>query len=186
MRHGYLRISTPDQTTARQEDGLRAICDRLHIEQPCSAVAKRRPVFERVLRQLKAGDVLVVWALDRAFRSTLDALTIFEALYKRGIALEVVNLGIDLTTPIGRVYFTMTAALDEAERRRLSQRTKEGMAAARRRGVRLGRPYKLPPSRYGEVVRAVGDHGGHIPSVAAAFGVSPDTIRRALNKAVAA
>lgn len=73
-RVGYLRVSTEEQKPDRQIDGLTPYCDILYIEK-LSAVAKKRPVFEQILNSLKQGDTLVVWDLDRAFRSTLDALT---------------------------------------------------------------------------------------------------------------
>lgn len=180
MRHGYLRISTIDQTTARQEDGLRDLCDRLHVESPRSAVARSRPVFERLIARLQHGDVLVVWSLDRAFRSALDALTTIEKLYERGIGLEVVNLGIDLNSPVGRVFFTITAALDELERARLSERTSEGMAAARRRGVRLGRPPKLCADQKHRIITDVNAGRMTVVQAAKAYGVSDATIRRVL------
>ena len=70
---GYLRVSTEDQKPDRQIDGLKNLCDEIHIEK-ISATAKKRPVFEKVIKKLNAGDSLVVWALDRAFRSTLECL----------------------------------------------------------------------------------------------------------------
>lgn len=74
MKLGYLRVSTVAQKPDRQIDALKPICDRLYIEKT-SATAKNRPVFDLVKKALKQGDTLVVWDLDRAFRSTIDALT---------------------------------------------------------------------------------------------------------------
>ncbi|MEP2987310.1 MAG: recombinase family protein, partial [Roseibium sp.] len=76
---GYLRVSKHEQSPDRQIDGLRGLCDELHIER-LSAVSAKRPVFEALVAQLKSGDALVVWDLDRAFRSTIDAITTAEKL----------------------------------------------------------------------------------------------------------
>lgn len=84
MRIGYLRVSTEDQNIARQADALRPICDELHVE-TLSAVAKSRPIFEKVVAGLTAGDTLVVWDLDRAFRNTKDALIHADHLKERGV-----------------------------------------------------------------------------------------------------
>ena len=75
----YIRVSTAEQRHDRQVRGLRGLCDELHIE-TLSACSGKRPVYEKVLKRLKSGDVLVVWDLDRAFRSVVDALTEAEKL----------------------------------------------------------------------------------------------------------
>lgn len=133
-KFGYVRVSTKDQNPDRQIDALRPLCDRLFIER-CSA-AKHRPVFDKLLKLLKSGDTLVVWDLDRAFRSTIDALTHAEDLRNRDIAFQVVTLGFDTNTEDGRLFYTIVAAFAEHERRRLSRRTKEGLEVARRKGKR--------------------------------------------------
>ena len=73
MKIGYLRVSTKTQRPDRQINGLKDLCDQLYIE-TLSAVADKRPVFDKVLSTLKRGDTLFVWDLDRAFRSTEDAI----------------------------------------------------------------------------------------------------------------
>lgn len=138
----YLRISTTEQRPDRQIEGLRAVADELHIE-VASGATLRRPVYRAVVDGLSAGDVLVVWDLDRAYRSVVDALSEIEKLKARGIVLHIVNLDIDLSTAAGMFVYTIMGALAEFERRTLSQRTREGLAAARARGARLGRPRKL-------------------------------------------
>jgi len=141
MKIGYLRVSTEDQSHQRQFDSLEAVCDELHTE-TLSAINKKRPVFERVINKLQAGDTLVVHDLDRAFRSALDALKQAEQLRKRGVEFQILSLNVDTGTPAGQLVFTVMAAFAQYERQCLSQRTKEGMAAARRRGKHIGRPKK--------------------------------------------
>ena len=141
MKIGYLRVSTEDQNHQRQIDSLKTVCDELYTE-TLSAVNKKRPVFERVIKKLKAGDTLVVHDLDRAFRSTLDALRQAEQLRERGVEFQILSLNVDTGTPAGELVFTVMAAFAQYERQCLIQRTKEGMAAARRRGKHIGRPRK--------------------------------------------
>ena len=96
-----------------------------------------------MLEGLTSGDTLVVWSLDRAFRSARDALNTEAALKDRGISLHIVSLGVDTSTADGKLAFTTIAAVTEHERNRLSERTKRGLAAARRKGVRLGQKPKM-------------------------------------------
>src|SRR5690554_1417064 len=81
-RIAYLRVSTAEQRPDRQIEGLKDLADELHIE-TLSAVARRRPVYEHVTARLQAGDMLVIWALDRAYRSAKDALNEIDALRER-------------------------------------------------------------------------------------------------------
>lgn len=137
---GYARISTIDQNPNLQIDALKSFgCDRIYRD-AVSAVGKKRPGFERALKRLKSGDSLVIWKLDRAFRSTIDALVTLDNLNQRGIQLVVSTLGIVSDTPEGRYFFRGIASAAEFERDLISARTKEGMAAAKRRGVHVGRP----------------------------------------------
>jgi len=141
MKIGYLRVSTEDQNHQRQIDSLKTVCDALYTE-TLSATSKKRPVFEKVLRKLKLGDTLVVHDLDRAFRSTIDALSHAERLRERGVEFQILSLNVDTSTPAGQLVYTVMAAFAQYERQCLSQRTKEGMAAAKRRGKHVGRPWK--------------------------------------------
>ncbi|MCI4665903.1 MAG: recombinase family protein [Neomegalonema sp.] len=138
VKIGYLRVSTEEQDTARQEDGLAALCDELHVER-LSAVAKKRPVFDSVVAKLGEGGSLIVWDLDRAFRSPVDIPTCVADLNARGVKFQIVTLGIDTATEAGERVATMMAAVAQFERRIISRRTKEGMAARMRRGGHLGR-----------------------------------------------
>lgn len=144
-----MRVSTEEQRPDRQIDGLRAECDEFHVE-TLSAVSKRRPVYQAIIESLRPGDMLVVWDLDRAYRSARDALNEFNALDQRGVLFRVVNFPIDARTAEGYYCFTVMSANNELERRILSRRTKEGLAAARARGKVLGRPPKLSDGQIAE------------------------------------
>lgn len=177
---GYLRVSTVEQNPDRQVDGLKDICDELHVE-TLSAVSRRRPVYEAVTAALVPGDIFVIWDLDRAYRSAKDALSELDALQQRGIHFHIAKLAIDTTTPTGRFLYTIMGGLAEFERLTLSQRTREGLLAARRRGARLGRPPKLD-ARQLSAARDRLRHGETVTALARAFGVAPWTMTRALRR----
>lgn len=177
---GYLRVSTAEQSADRQIDGLKDLCDELHVE-AVSAVGRKRPVYEKVVKKLRAGDVLVIWDLDRAYRSAKDALSELDALTQRGVHFHIARLAIDTTTPTGRFLYTVMGGLAEFERLTLSQRTKEGLLAARRRGKRLGRPRKLDAMQ----VKAARERllrGESVGCVARSLGVTPWTVTRSLRR----
>lgn len=140
---GYIRTSTDKQAADRQIMLLRDMCDQVYIEDGISATRKKRPVYEQVMQDLKAGDVFVVSSLDRAFRSSLDALKELERLQQRDVQFLSLSQQFDTTTPDGKFLYTLAAALATWEREILSQRTKEGLEAARRKGKKLGRPPKI-------------------------------------------
>ncbi len=180
-RIGYIRVSTRAQTTDRQTKALEAECDALHIEH-VSAVADERPVFEAVLTDLKPGDTFVVLDLDRAFRSTIDAMLTADALHQRSVKMRVLSLPIDTTTAEGELFYTMVAAFAGFERRIISRRTKEGLEAARRRGKRLGRPPKLTLPQIKTAYRDLALGHATCREIAKSLGVSRLTLQRGFHR----
>ncbi|RDJ21068.1 recombinase family protein [Bosea caraganae] len=180
-RYGYLRVSTSDQSHDRQTDGLLALCDELHVE-TVSAVNRDRPVYKALRRRLKAGDTLVVWSLDRAFRSIVDAVLEAERLLKEGVAFHIVNLHVDTATPEGMLVYQLVGAVAEYERKVLIKRTREGLASARRRGVRLGRPPKLTMEQLADARQRLTDPLVTVKSVATDLDVKPWSLTRALRR----
>lgn len=178
---GYLRVSTQEQSPDRQIDGLEALCDALYIER-VSAVSPKRPVFDEVVTALQPGDALVVWDLDRAFRSVVDAILEVEKLRARGIAMQIVNLQVDTDTPAGMLLYTVLSAFAEFERRMLSQRTKEGLAAAQKRGQRLGRPRKITDDQLEQARRCIGRGERRVADLAKDLGIAPWSLTRALKR----
>lgn len=178
---GYLRISTYEQKPDRQIDGLKENCDELHIE-TLSAVSAKRPKFDEVIESLNEGDALVVWDLDRAFRSTIDANLTAARLKERGIHFEILTLAIDTATPSGELVYTIMAATAQFERQNLIKRTKEGLEAARRRGVRLGRPPKLSAKQVADANHHISNNLASPLEMAKRFKVSIWTLERALAK----
>lgn len=178
---GYLRVSTGDQSPDRQIDGLKGLCDEYFIE-TLSAVSRKRPVYESIIRSLTRGDMLVIWDLDRAFRSAKDALNELDALHKRGVGFIIASLNIDTTTPEGYFVYTIMSGLAEFERRMLSRRTKQGLEAARKRGVRLGRPPKLTDVQLFDAHCRIASGAAKPAQIAAEHGVAPWSVTRAINR----
>jgi DNA invertase Pin-like site-specific DNA recombinase len=162
-------------------DGLQSRCDRLFVE-TLSAVRPQRPIYDSVVQSLRPGDTLVVWDLDRAFRSVIDAITQAERLRAKGVQFEIANLQVDTATPAGMLVYTVMSACAEFERRMLIQRTKEGLEAARRRGKRLGRPPKLTASQLSDARHRLSMTEDTIAQMAKDFGVAPWTLTRALQR----
>lgn len=180
-RIGYLRVSTEEQRPDRQIEGLKALCDELHVE-TLSAVSKHRPIYEDVKARLETGDVLVVWDLDRAYRSAAEALAEISIFNKRGIGFRIANFGFDTSTAEGYLLLTILSGMSEFERRMLSRRTKEGLAAARLRGTILGRPRKLTASQIDNARRRLQSRESTITAMAREYNVGRKTLSRALNQ----
>jgi len=182
MRIGYARVSTEEQNLRMQLDALRSAgCDRIFRDEGISAVARTRPGLNRALRRLKPGDVLVVWKLDRLGRSLTHLIDVIGELRDDGIGFQSLQEQIDTTSAGGRFYFHMLAALAEFERELIVERTKAGMAAAKRQGVRIGRPPKLTPAQV-ERARERIAKGETAASIAAELRVNPTTLSRALKR----
>lgn len=181
MRIGYARVSTEEQNLALQLDALNAAgCDRVYCDDGVSAVARERPEFEAAIAALKAGDTLVIWKMDRAFRSLLDALRVLEELERRGIDFHSLTDDIDTGTAMGRFVYQIRNAFAELERALIAERTRAGMAAARRRGVRLGRPPKLSKAQIEKARADIAAHRATVAGLARSYRVSERTIMRAL------
>jgi DNA invertase Pin-like site-specific DNA recombinase len=137
---GYARVSTTDQQPHLQVDALqRAGCYRVFTE-TASGARTDRPTLEQLLDQLRPGDTLVVWKLDRLGRSLRHLVDTVTGLADRGIGFRSLQEAIDTTTPGGKLVFHVFAALAEFERDLIRERTNAGLTAARARGRHGGRP----------------------------------------------
>lgn len=174
---GYARVSTNDQNLDAQTDTLKAAgCDRIYSEK-ITGGRRDRPELDRILDQLRAGDVVTVTKYDRLARSLRDLLEIIEAIEKQGAGFRSLAEDIDTTTPAGRLVFHVFASVAQFERERISERTLEGLEAARRRGRVGGRPKALSKAQRDEV-RSMLDDGRGVSEIAQLFHVSNSTIRR--------
>lgn len=177
---GYARVSTRDQHAEAQQDALEgAGCDKVFVEH-ASGILARRPVLDEALAYLREGDTLVVTKLDRLGRSVANLKQVVDDIQDRGVGLKALSQGIDTTTPGGRLFFHMLAAIAEFEHDLIVERTKDGLAAARARGRRGGPKFKMTPTMITQA-RAMYDSKQHtVQQIADTFRVSRPTIYRAL------
>lgn len=145
---GYTRVSTGGQDPRLQEDALRAagVEDRDIFRDVISGrrAAQQRPGMTRLLEYVTAGDVVVVWRIDRLGRSLRDLLDTVVLLRDQGVEIRSLSDGIDSTTVLGRMQINLLTTLAEYERELNAERVKAGIAAAKARGTRFGRPPNDP------------------------------------------
>ena len=140
MKIGYARVSTFEQDLNLQLDALKQDgCDRIFCDQGESGAKDSRPEWDKCLEHLRAGDVLVIWKLDRASRSTKHLIELAEKLEKKGVELRSLKEQIDTSSAMGKFFFRMTASIAELERDIIRERTLAGLAAAKARGRKGGR-----------------------------------------------
>ena len=143
----YARVSTEDQKLDAQIEALSDVgAERLFSETISGATAKR-PELQRMLDQLRDGDVMVVTKYDRLARSLRDVLDIVEGIKERVAGFRSLAEDIDTTTPAGELIFHVFASIAHFERRRIAERTSEDVAVARKQGRIIGRPLPLPYCR---------------------------------------
>lgn len=140
---GYARVSTSSQNLTNQTERLTEHgCEKLFSEH-ISGAKSARAQLKAALDYVREGDALVVTKLDRLARSAVDLGKIAALLEKKGVDLVVLDQKIDTSSPTGRLMFTMIGAFAEFERDLISERCREGVAKARAKGVKFGRPSKL-------------------------------------------
>ena len=145
MRIGYARVSTKEQSFNLQVDALeKAGCEKVYTEAASGARAER-PVLDELLRNLRPGDVLVIWKLDRLGRSLKHLVELVGILMDKSVGLQSLSDPVDTTTPHGRLTFNLFASLAEFERDVIRERTQAGLTAARARGRKGGRPKGISP-----------------------------------------
>jgi DNA invertase Pin-like site-specific DNA recombinase len=177
---GYARVSTGDQHPDLQVDALTAAgCYRVFVDR-ASGARTDRPQLAAVLDQLRPGDTLVVWKLDRLGRSLRHLVDTITELADQGVGFRSLQEAIDTTTPGGKLVFHVFAALAEFERDLVRERTSAGLAAARARGRVGGRPSVMTPAKLA-AARQLYASGAHtVTAIAATLGVSRASIYRHL------
>jgi DNA invertase Pin-like site-specific DNA recombinase len=179
MKIGYCRVSTKEQNPDLQLRALKkAGCKTIYTDKESGALRKRT-YLDRCLKELKAGDVLVVWKLDRLGRSLRDLIALLDGLKARGVAFRSLTEAIDTGTPTGRAMWQMVGILAELERSLLQERTKAGRAAAQARGIKMGRKPLLSASQV-DHARKLREQGESPAQVAQLLKVSRRTVERAL------
>ena len=178
MKYGYARVSTDDQNPALQLTALqKAGCKTVFKDDASSGATTQRPALLRCLKKLEHGDTLIVWKLDRLGRSLRDLITMLDDLKKRGVKFRSLTEAIDTETPTGRAMWQMIGVLAELERSLISERTRAGVRAAQRRGVKFGRKPKLTPQQINHARKLI-DDGQRREDVAALMNVDRTTLYR--------
>lgn len=143
MLIGYARVSTSNQNLDLQIDALqKAGCEKIFQDQMSGSLINR-PALDLLLKEIRKGDVLVIWKLDRLGRSFKDLINLVNSLLDKEIGLKSLNDPIDTTTPQGRLILNIFGSLAEFERELIKERTIAGLEAARARGKKGGRPRGL-------------------------------------------
>jgi DNA invertase Pin-like site-specific DNA recombinase len=183
MLIGYMRVSSDNdrQTTDLQRDALlHAGVDARHLfEDKASGARNDRPGLAQALEYVRAGDCLVVWKLDRLGRSLSHLLHIVTELQARGVAFRSLTEQMDTTTPHGELLFHVFGALAQYERALTKERIMAGLAAAKKRGKRGGRPHAIRDETL-EAIREAMKNGTSKAAVCRTFGVKRSTLYDAL------
>ena len=177
MKIGYARVSTLDQHLDLQLRALKnAGCTKIWREK-VSGLSRQRPELQRLLDQLRTGD-MVVWKLDRIARSTRHLLEIMDTIRETGARFRSLSEPwADTTTNAGKMMMTIFSGIAEFERELIQERTTAGRIAAQKRGVRFGRPRKLNADQE-KLARRLVSEGKGVPEIAHTFHVHPSTIYR--------
>ena len=178
MKIGYARVSTEEQNLDRQLDSLKEVgCEKI-FQEKITGTKKERPELDKLMEQLRGGDLIIISDLTRLSRSVKDLFSLVDQIEKKGANIKSLKESwMDTSTPQGKLMFTIFAGISQFERDLISQRTLEGLAAARARGRKGGRPKKdekaitLALKMYQEKMYSISE-------ITKATGVSKTTIYR--------
>ena len=176
MLIGYARVSTFDQNTDLQKDALEKVgCEKIFTD-IVSGTVPLRPGLTKVKEQLRKGDILVVWRLDRLGRSLKDLIEWMNYLDTEGVALKSVQESIDTSTATGKLVFHVFGALAEFERNLIQERTQAGLSAARARGRLGGRPKSLNEDKKQVVIDLYNERKLTVKKICEMMGISKPTL----------
>jgi DNA invertase Pin-like site-specific DNA recombinase len=177
---GYARVSTDDQNAELQVDALKKSgCLKVFTDKASGSLANR-PELDRMLDQLRPGDVVVVWRLDRLGRSLKNLIALVEELAEKGVGFRSLTESINTTTANGKLFFSVMGALAEFERDLVRERTLAGLAAARARGRVGGRPPVMTADKVMVARKMYASREHTVEAIAKTLGVSRKTIYRHL------
>ena len=182
MKVAYIRVSTEEQNTARQEEAMRALgVERVYIEK-ISGKNTDRPQLKAMLDFIREGDTVIVESYSRLARSTADLLNIIGELDNKGVSFVSLKENIDTTTPQGKLMMTIFAGISQFERECILQRQKEGIAIAKAEGKYKGRTPAPIPENWHEVYELW--KNGEITAVEAQkrMGLKPNTFYRLVSR----
>ncbi len=176
---GYSRVSTADQSHASQELALRAAGVEQVFLDTYTGAASSRPELDKLRLTIRPGDTVVVSRLDRLGRSARDLLNLASEFEEKGVNLVVVEQNINTSTAEGKLFFNIVSAMAEFERSLISSRTKDGLAAARARGMKGGRKAVMNSAKT-LTAQSMYRDGRHVAEIASVLGASRPTVYKAL------
>jgi len=180
MNVGYARVSTSSQNLENQLDQLKdAGCVKIFSEKKSGKNKADRKEFKIMMDFIREGDVLYITKLDRLARSVIDLHNIAKNLEDKDVDLKVIHQNIDTTTPAGRLLFTMLGAIAEFERDLINERVKEGIEAAKKKGVQFGRRAILTYKEKSVIYKQY-EKGKSVAWLSKIFHVARNTIYRSL------
>jgi len=184
MLLGYARVSKSEtQETTSQIRVLKGAGCKKVFEEAASGGRWDRPELHRLLEQLRAGDTLIVWKLDRLSRSLKDLLTILERIDTAGGKFRSLTEAIDTSGPAGRMMMQMLGSFAEFEREMIRERTRAGLREARIKGHVPGRKPKITPEQKKEIAEAVSSGRKTSAQIARLFNAHPATVSRIISQA---
>jgi len=175
---GYARVSTQDQKLEAQIAALTKAGvhpDHIHTDM-ASGVSRKRPGMALLMKDVRPGDTVVVWKLDRFGRSIMDLLTRLEKLDAMGVRFRSLTEAVDTGSAIGRLLLHVLGAVAQFERELIAERTRRGMQHRKENGAVFGRDWKLPPEKRKEVAQLV-RVGVKTVEIAKRFGISRGSVR---------
>ena len=176
MKIGYARVSTKDQTVDLQLDALKqAGCERIYQE-VASGAKTARPELDRLLVDIRAGDTIVIWKLDRLGRDTADMIQLIKEFDELGVAIRFLDDGISTEGTMGKMVVTILSAVAQAERQRILERTNEGRLEAKAKGVKFGRKPTVDKTR----VRSLYEQGNGASEIARQLKIGRSTVYKVL------
>ena len=185
MLIGYMRVSKADgsQSTDLQRDALLAagVAQAQLYEDQASGKREDRPGLTSCLKALRDGDTLMVWKLDRLGRNLRHLINTVHDLTARGVGLKVLTgqgAAIDTTSAAGKLVFGIFAALAEFERELISERTVAGLASARARGRKGGRPFKMTAAKLRLAMASMGQPETRVGELCAEMNITRQTLYR--------
>jgi DNA invertase Pin-like site-specific DNA recombinase len=181
LKFGYARVSTQEQSLTLQLDALNHYEVNQIFEEKESGKKKNRPQLDELLKILRKDDTVVVYKLDRISRSTKHLIELMEQFEEKGIHFVSIQDKIDTTTAMGRFFFRMLASIAELERDIISERTKDGLVAARVRGRNGGRP-KVGSKKILLALKMYESKDYSLSQIKEATGIGATTLYRYLGK----
>lgn len=179
---GYARVSTKDQNLDMQLEAMKhAGCDKIYMEKKSGKKIEDRPVLKRLLKQSTAGDIIIVWKIDRLGRSARELLEVLDIVRRKCVIIISLREGINTSTMIGELFFMLAGIFAEMEINGRSERTREGIKIAKLKGKKIGRPpgICISPNILNAII-ALRNNGNTIKEISLKTGVPISSVYRYL------